>query len=87
MGKWKTVPNFFPDEDELHPETLYHLAEGFGITEYKTKLSGKYYKRVWTNSEHRTMRLIAFLGFKNWHEEWKPNKSIIGRIFNTWKEK
>ena len=86
---WKTVPNFFPEPDDLDSETWYHLCEGYCIDNYETKPSGKYYKkvRVTGGAQSCTLNLINFLGFWNWHEKWKPKRTILGRFFGWWEKR
>ena len=87
---WLTVPNFFPDYDDLDGETQYHLCEGYCISEYETKKSGKYYKKVRVvdgdNSENHNV--LYFLGFWNWHKNYKIRRNPIKRFFlGDWERK
>lgn len=83
---WRTVPNFFPDYDSLSAEDQYHLNEGYCISGYETKLSGKMYKkiRMEKNMDSSFGSLLSFLGFWNWHERWYIHK---GWFFNSWRKR
>jgi len=86
---WKTVPNFFPDWDYLSSRDRYNLIEGYSIQEYTTKDSGKYYKKVRLSpydSPDRFPYLLDYLGFTNWHLEWRPKKTILGKFFGCWEK-
>ena len=88
MSSWKTVPNFFPDYDDLSNETKYHLNEGFGVSEYVTKRSGRYYKKVkmmYQRSDN-FYSLIRYLDYDKWWERWKPNTSWWGRFWGSWEK-
>ncbi len=87
---WKTVPNFFPDYDDFSREEKYRLAEGYGIEEWETKRSGRYYKKVRMSYHNQRIsgyfeKLLGKLGFERWWKKWQPNKSIWGRICGSWK--
>ena len=72
MG-WRTVPNIFPEYAELSSEARYHLFEGYGVGRYKTKPSGKMYKKVQVEhdpSGDKFHRLLLILGFANWHNKF-----------------
>jgi len=80
-SRWVTVPNHFPEPDDLSSETWYHLFEGYCVGEYETKPSGKYYKKVRTMYCDSVDNLMSYLGYYNWHKEWKIRRSAIGRFF------
>lgn len=87
---WLTVPNTFPDPDDLSAQTWYDLQEGYGIYDFETRPSGKYYKKVRANEflkypKTDTHKLISVLGFKDWHLEMKPRRSILRFILGDWK--
>jgi len=86
--KWLTVPNFFPDYDALDPETQYHLCEGFGISHYETKKSGKHYKKVRATCGGNTHNALRFLGYEDWYKKYKIIRNPIKRFFlGAWESK
>jgi hypothetical protein len=82
MSQWKTVPNFFPDPDDLSNETWYHLHEGYGVAGYEVKRSGRYYKKIKVDGSFGN--LILFLGFSDWWKRWRPRRSLFGYLLGTW---
>jgi len=79
---WLTVPNFFPDYEDLEGETQYHLREGYGVSYYETKKSGKYYKKMrCPDLRENPHNVLYFLGFWNWHKNYKIRRNPIKRFF------
>lgn len=84
-----TVPDFFPEPEDIDPETEYCLHEGYGVsTDWETKRSGKFYKKVRLPFYNGIDNLLMVLGFDNWHKKYKIERNLIKRlIFGNWKSK
>ena len=85
MGKWKTVPNSFPNPEDIDAEGWYHLREGFGIYDYKMRHTGGYYKKIKVDGDFH--QLLSLMGFGNWWTKMKPDRTFWGRFFNSWTKK
>ena len=87
-SRWVTVPNHFPDSEDLSSEAWYHLVEGYCVGEYETKSSGKYYKKVRTMYCDSVDSLLYYLGYSNWQTKWKIRRNPFSRFFiGSWMAK
>jgi hypothetical protein len=83
MDKWHTVPNFFPDYEDLSSTDKYHLNEGYSVSYYETKYSGKMYKKIRSDMEC-TSNAITYLGFSEWWKYWEIKTFLF---FKYWGRK
>lgn len=87
-SRWVTVPNNFPEPDDLTNEDRYHLFEGYCVGDYETKPSGKHYKKVRTIYCDSIDNLLMYCGYDKWHEKYKIERNPIMRFFfGSWKLK
>lgn len=85
---WLTVPNIFPEYDDLANEDKYNLFEGYGVSEYETKSSGKYYVKIRVHKDENPHNLLMYLGYSDWHKKWKIRRNPIKRFFlGAWERK
>lgn len=80
---WKTVPNIFPDYDDLSDESKYHLREGYGVYGYESKPSGKFYKKIKVDGsgDGAFGHLLWYMGYSEWWNKYKLKK---GWFFTKW---
>lgn len=86
MARWYTVPDFFPDYDDLSAAERYHLAEGYCIHGYETKKSGKFYKKIKTRNDRDFRELLNFMDLYDWHLRYKLRRNLFGFGFKRWVE-
>ena len=87
-SRWLTVPNIFPDPEDISNKTWYYLSEGYCVGDYESKESGKYYKKIRTKYCDSVDNLLYALGYKDWYKEYKIERNPVKRfLFGAWKRK
>ena len=87
-SRWVTVPNHFPNPEDLTYDDWFQLIEGYGVGSFETKTSGKHYMKVRTKDGDDVDALIRYLGYDKWHEKWERRRGWFGNFFiGSWKRK